>query len=50
VILLFMAGRGLEDAGPNHSYFLGYFGVQLLLPPKSYSKDEPNPELGDTRK
>jgi hypothetical protein len=50
VILLFMAGRGLEDAGPTHSYFIGYFGIQLLLPPKSYSRDEPNPELGDAKK
>jgi hypothetical protein len=44
VILLFMAGRSLEAAEPNHSYFLGYFGVQLLLPPKSYPSDEPRSE------
>jgi hypothetical protein len=50
VILLFMAGRSLEDAGPSHGYFVGYFGVQLLLPPKSYGKDEPNPELGNPSK
>ena len=36
VIFLLMAGRGLEPARGNQSYFLGYFGVQLLLPPKSY--------------
>lgn len=36
VILLFMAGRSLEPARPNQSYFVGYFGLQFLLPPKSY--------------
>jgi hypothetical protein len=36
VILLFMAGRSLESARSNQSYFVGYFGIQLLLPPKSY--------------
>lgn len=36
VILLFMAGRGLEPTNTKQPYFVGYFGVQLLLPPKSY--------------
>ncbi len=36
VILLFMAGRSFEPSGPRQTYFLGYFGIQLLLPPKSY--------------
>ncbi|MFZ0136896.1 MAG: transporter [Candidatus Sulfotelmatobacter sp.] len=36
VIFLFMAGRSLEPARSNQSYFLGYFGFQFLLPPKSY--------------
>jgi hypothetical protein len=36
VILLFMAGRSLDPSGPRQTYFLGYFGIQLLLPPKSY--------------
>jgi hypothetical protein len=36
VILLFMAGRSLAPTGPTHSRFLGYFGLQFLLPPKSY--------------
>ena len=39
VILLLMAGRSLEPARPNQSYFVGYFGIQLLLPPKSYKAD-----------
>jgi len=39
VILLFMAGRSLEPARGNQSYFLGYFGIQFLLPPKSYKFD-----------
>jgi len=36
VILLLMAGRGLEAARANQPYFVGYFGIQILLPPKSY--------------
>jgi hypothetical protein len=36
VILLFMAGRSLEATRPNQSYFVGYFGLQFLLPAKSY--------------
>lgn len=39
VIFLFMAGRSLEAARSNQSYFLGYFGIQLLLPPKSYKSE-----------
>lgn len=35
-ILLLMAGRGLEPAASNQPYFIGYFGIQLLLPPRSY--------------
>jgi hypothetical protein len=45
VILLFMAGRGLRAASNNQPYFFGYFGMQFLLPPKSYPSDLPeNPE------
>ena len=36
VILLLMAGRSLEGARSNQAYFVGYFGVQFLLPPRSY--------------
>lgn len=39
VILLFMAGRGVEPAHVNQPFFIGYFGIQLLLPPKSYDKE-----------
>lgn len=39
VILLFMAGRSFEPARPDQSYFIGYFGVQLLLPLKSYGRE-----------
>lgn len=39
VILLFMAGRSLEPARSDQSYFVGYFGIQILLPPKSYKPD-----------
>jgi hypothetical protein len=39
VILLLMAGRSLEPTRPNQSYFVGYFGLQFLLPPKSYKSD-----------
>jgi hypothetical protein len=34
-----MAGRSLEPASPNQSNFVGYFGIQLLLPPKSYGSE-----------
>jgi hypothetical protein len=50
VLLLFMAGRSLLEQSPNHAYFIGYFGIQILLPPKSYNKDEPHPELGGNPK
>jgi hypothetical protein len=43
VILLFMAGRSLEPTRSNQSRFQGYFGLQLLLPPKSYKADSPDP-------
>jgi hypothetical protein len=36
VIILLMAGRSLEPSSSNQSSFIGYFGVQFLLPPKSY--------------
>ncbi len=38
-ILLFMAGRSLEPNRSNQPYFLGYFGIQFLLPPKSYKSE-----------
>ena len=39
VILLLMSGRSLEPTRPNQSYFVGYFGLQFLLPPKSYKSE-----------
>jgi len=39
VILLFMAGRGFEPARSNQPFFVGYFGIQLLLPSKPFDKD-----------
>ena len=36
IIFLVMAGRSLEPTRGNQTYFLGYFGIQILLPPKSY--------------
>ena len=41
VIFLFMAGRSLEPARSNQYSFVGYFGIQLLLPPKSYKSSLP---------
>jgi len=38
LILLLMAGRSVEPARNNQAYFVGYFGLQILLPPKSFSK------------
>jgi hypothetical protein len=37
-ILLWMAGRGVEPARSNQPHFVGYFGVQVLLPLKSYDR------------
>jgi hypothetical protein len=39
VILLFMAGRAPETSRSNQAYFVGYFGLQFLLPPKSYNRE-----------
>jgi hypothetical protein len=38
-ILLFMAGRSVEPARNNQPYFVGYFGVQMLLPVKKSDKE-----------
>ncbi|HZW81307.1 MAG TPA: hypothetical protein VFF50_12610 [Candidatus Deferrimicrobiaceae bacterium] len=47
VVLLLMAGRGLEASRSDQSYFLGYFGIQFLLPPKSYRADLPESTEGN---
>jgi hypothetical protein len=39
VILLLMAGRGLEPTRSNQPYFVGYFGIQVLLPSRAYNAD-----------
>jgi hypothetical protein len=45
VILLLMAGRSLEPASNNQPYFVGYFGLQFLLPSRAYnSEDLPEPK------
>jgi hypothetical protein len=36
IIFLLMAGRSLEATRSKQAYFVGYFGIQILLPPKSY--------------
>ena len=38
-ILLMMAGRSVIPARNNQPYFVGYFGVQILLPTKSLDKE-----------
>jgi len=38
-ILLIMAGRGLQPTPPTQPYFVGYFGMQFLLPPHPFEKD-----------
>jgi len=38
-ILLLMAGRSVEAARNGQPYFVGYFGMQFLLPPKPFAKD-----------
>jgi hypothetical protein len=42
MILLLMSGRSLEAAHSNQSYYLGYFGIQFLLPSK-HKSDLPPP-------
>jgi hypothetical protein len=39
LILLVMAGRGLEPTASNQSYFIGYFGMQFLLSTKPHKSD-----------
>jgi hypothetical protein len=34
-----MAGRSLEPARSNQSYFLGYFGLQFLLSTKHHKSE-----------
>jgi hypothetical protein len=38
-ILLIMAGRSLRPAGPTQPFFVGYFGMQFLLPPHPFEKE-----------
>lgn len=38
-ILLLMAGRSVEPASNMQAYMVGYFGVQILLPAKSYDSE-----------
>jgi hypothetical protein len=39
LILLLMAGRSVEAARNGQPYFVGYFGMQFLLPPKPFKAD-----------
>jgi hypothetical protein len=39
VILLIMAGRALRPTNAIQAYFQGYFGLQFLLPAKSYPQE-----------
>jgi hypothetical protein len=38
-ILLLMAGRSVEPASLEQPRFVGYFGMQFLLPPKPFAKE-----------
>jgi hypothetical protein len=38
-ILLMMAGRGVEPARSNQPFFVGYFGIQILLPKKPFDEE-----------
>ncbi len=42
VIVLLMAGRGVEPARANQPYFVGYFGLQFLLPSRAYRAATPD--------
>ncbi len=44
IVLLLMAGRGLEPTSHNQPYFVGYFGLQFLLPTRAYNADNPEPK------
>jgi hypothetical protein len=37
-ILLLMAGRSIAQASNQQPYFVGYFGMQFLLPPKPFEE------------
>ena len=39
VILLLMAGRSVQPAGTTQPYFVGYFGLQFLLPRHPFEKE-----------
>jgi hypothetical protein len=39
MILLLMAGRSVEAARNGQPYFVGYFGMQFLLPPKPFAAE-----------
>jgi hypothetical protein len=38
-ILLLMAGRSVQPSSNEQPRFVGYFGMQFLLPPKPFAKD-----------
>jgi hypothetical protein len=38
-ILLLMAGRSVQSSSNEQPRFVGYFGMQFLLPPKPFAKD-----------
>jgi hypothetical protein len=38
-ILLLMAGRSVQGARNGQPYFVGYFGMQFLLPPRPFGKE-----------
>jgi hypothetical protein len=38
-ILLLMAGRSVQPSSNQQPFFVGYFGMQFLLPPKPFAKD-----------
>ena len=40
IVILLMSGRGLEPASNSQPYYVGYFGVQFLLPPRSYNSED----------
>jgi hypothetical protein len=34
-----MAGRSVQTAGTTQPYFVGYFGLQFLLPSRPFEKE-----------
>jgi Putative MetA-pathway of phenol degradation len=46
-VLLLMAGRSVEGANRGQPYFVGYFGMQFLLPPRPFDVNHVTASIAD---